>query len=96
MNANLLYQQEQFDLVDCYSDQMIRFLLAITYSPIVPLVIPVTLAGYLLDYWANKWLLLKWSCRPKGGDEKIAMRMLLFLNPAVFCMQSLRSWLSER
>lgn len=45
--------------------------------------IPVTLAGYLLDYWANKWLLLRWSCRPKGGDEKIAMRMLLFLNPAV-------------
>ena len=83
MKANLLHQQEQFDLADCYSDQMIRFLLAITYCPIVPLVIPVTLAGYLVDYWANKWLLLRWSCRPKGVDEKIAMRMLLFLNPAV-------------
>lgn len=25
MNANFLYQQEQFDLADCYSDQMIAF-----------------------------------------------------------------------
>jgi len=81
--ANKLYQQEEFDIADCYSDQMIRFLLALTYAPIVPLVIPVTLLGYLVDYWVNKWLLLRMSCRPKCLDKEILERMLLFLNPAL-------------
>lgn len=81
--ANELYQQEEFDIADCYSDQMIRFLLAMTYAPIVPLVVPVTLLGYLVDYWANKWILLRRSCRPKCLDKEITERMLIFLNPAL-------------
>ena len=81
--ANYYYQNEEIDIADCYSDLMVRFILALAYTPLLPVIVPITILGYLFDYLVNKVVLLRLSCRPKVLSEKITFKMLFFVKPAL-------------
>ena len=81
--ANFYFQKEEIDIADCYSDLLVRFLFTLAYVPLMPLVVPIMLIGYLADYWVNKYVLLRNSCRPKFLNEKIAFKMMFFVKPAI-------------
>lgn len=81
--ANYYYQNEEIDIADCYSDLMVRFILALAYAPLLPVIVPITILGYFFDYLVNKFVLLRLSCRPKLLSEKITYKMLFFVKPAL-------------
>jgi hypothetical protein len=49
---------------------MKTFLLAMFYSPILPIVWPVTVLSLIAEYWVSKYLLLRRHSRPEtmGND----------------------------
>jgi hypothetical protein len=49
---------------------MKTFLLAMYYSPILPIVWPITALSLVAEYWIAKYLLLRRHCRPDnlGND----------------------------
>jgi small-conductance mechanosensitive channel len=81
--ANYYYQNEAIDIADCYSDLLVRFILALAYAPLLPVIVPITILGYLFDYIVNKYVLLRLSCRPKLLSEKITFKMMFFVKPAI-------------
>ena len=81
--ANYYYQNEPIDIADCYSDLLVRFILALAYAPLLPVIVPITILGYLFDYIVNKYVLLRLSCRPKLLSEKITFKMMFFVKPAI-------------
>lgn len=81
--ANLYYQNEEIDIADCYSDLLVRLLLAFAYAPLLPVIVPILILGYLFDYAVNKFVLLRLSCRPKLLGEKIAFKMMFFVKPGI-------------
>ena len=62
---------------------MVKFLLCLAYAPLLPLIVPLLLLGLGLEYWVDKWTLLRQSCRPRVLNEKIAFSMIDFVKPAL-------------
>ena len=81
--ANQIFQNDEVDAAAWYADIMIKFLLCLAYTPLLPLIVPIILLGLVLEYWINKWLLLRHSCRPRLLNEKIAFFMIDFVKPAL-------------
>ena len=81
--ANLIFQNPEADVAAWYADIMIKFLLCLAYTPLLPLIVPIILLGFGLEYWIDKWLLLRRSCRPRLLNEKIAFSMIDFVKPAL-------------
>jgi hypothetical protein len=81
--ANQIFQNNEVDVAAWYADIMIKFLLCLAYTPLLPLIVPIILLGFGLEYWIDKWLLLRQSCRPRLLNEKIAFFMIDFVKPAL-------------
>jgi len=81
--ANRIFQHCEIDVAACYADVMTKFLLCLAYTPLLPLIVPIILLGLGLEYWINKWVLLRQSCRPRFLNGKIAFSMVNFVKLAL-------------
>ena len=82
-SANQIYQNTEADIASWYADIMIKFMLCLAYTPLLPLIVPIILLGFVVEYWIDKWILLRRSCRPRLLNEKIALTMIAFVKPGI-------------
>ncbi len=68
--AHMLMQGTPVDMARRNANIMKTFLLAMYYSPILPIVWPITALSLVAEYWIAKYLLLRRHCRPDnlGND----------------------------
>jgi hypothetical protein len=58
---------------------MTMIMTSIFYSPIIPHAIPIALVGTFIDYWTNKYFLLRRSKMPDMFSELMASFFANFL-----------------
>lgn len=49
------------------------------YSPVLPLLLPLSVINLIIIYWVDKILVLRFYQSPKNYDEKIILRMMRYL-----------------
>jgi hypothetical protein len=64
---------------------------SIFYSPLIPHSIPIALVGTIIDYWTNKYVLLRKSKMPDMFSELMATFFANFL-PYVSFIWSISFW----
>jgi len=64
---------------------------SIFYSPLIPHSIPIALVGTIIDYWTNKYVLLRRSKMPDMFSELMATFFANFL-PYVSFIWSISFW----
>jgi hypothetical protein len=68
--ANELYEGPEFDLSSRTAHIVKTFILCIAYSPLVPIAIPISICGLMIEYWISKYMLLRVHTRPRNyGNE---------------------------
>lgn len=68
--ANELCEGPAFDLSSRTAHIVKTFILCLTYSPIVPVAIPIAICGLIVEYWISKYMLLRIHTRPRiYGNE---------------------------
>lgn len=68
--ANELYEGPEFDLSSRTAHIVKTFILCIAYSPLVPVAIPISICGLIIEYWISKYMLLRVHTRPRNyGNE---------------------------
>ena len=60
------------DAANNISNFMVLIMTCIFYSPIIPLAIPLALAGSIINYWAYKYMLLRVHKMPEMFSEMMA------------------------
>lgn len=55
------------------------YLLAMYFGPIIPLAYPVTAISFFIEYWVNKYVLLRRHSRPEKMGENLNRSMLQFI-----------------
>lgn len=62
---NVLFEGPVLDMAQRYSNLMLLFMLTVFYTPLIPITPLFTGLGALLQYWIEKYMLLKVHCRPE-------------------------------
>lgn len=69
--ANELYEGPELDLSSRTAHIVKTFILCITYSSIVPVAIPISISGLIIEYWISKLMLLRVHTRPRNYGNEI-------------------------
>ena len=77
--ANETFQLPEIHMTIWYSDALTKFMLALMYTPLIPAAAPVFFIGFVLDYWAAKYALLRLAAMPAQLNEMLAMKMVKFV-----------------
>jgi hypothetical protein len=75
--SNMMYEGEELEMADIFSDAANLFLTAALFQPVLPLAMPIAFAGFLITYWLNKYKLLY---RVKRPDEMSDLLPMFFAN----------------
>jgi hypothetical protein len=62
--ANLIFEGPLMDLAKKYADTLKTLTVALAFCPVAPVCLPIALCGMVLDYWTDKYLLLRRYSRP--------------------------------
>jgi hypothetical protein len=62
--ANLVFEGPLMDLAKKYANTLKTLTVALAFSPVAPVCLPIALCGMVLDYWTDKYLLLRRFSRP--------------------------------
>jgi hypothetical protein len=90
--ANSLYEGTVVDAANNISNFMVLIMTCIFYSPIIPLAIPLALAGSFINYWAYKYMLLRNHKMPEMFSDMMAtffanfMPLVLVVWGLAFCI----------
>ena len=57
--------------------------MTLAFTPLIPMVAPISIAGFVFDYWVKKVTLLRLVSRPRELNERIARKMLQFVKVAI-------------
>jgi len=77
--ANETFQLPEIDMAIWYSDALTKFMLALMYTPLIPAAAPVFCAGFVLDYWIAKFILLRLASTPNQLNGALALKMMEFV-----------------
>ena len=74
-----------------YAYLMKTYLLVMMYGPVIPIAYPIAAISYFVEYWVDKYILLRRHCRPKNLGEKLNRTMSRFIPIGVFlnCLGSM-------
>lgn len=70
--CNRTFENTEVDVSTLYVRLLNQLILAFVYFPAIPLGIPITFAGFLLEYIVDKYMLLRVHCRPKSQNSILA------------------------
>jgi hypothetical protein len=76
--ANELFEPPDFDLPEHYANTVLIFWISLFYLFPCPIISLFACGGSFLQYWIEKWLLLKRSKKPKSIGEDIVMMFVNF------------------
>jgi len=93
--ANELMQEPEFDLCQNYSQIQVTILVTVYYCGVLPIILFISLIGLCLNYWVDKYLLLRRSSRPKALSRELPESMISYLNLATFLF-AYHNWSSQR
>lgn len=65
LNLNRLFEGPKLDMANCFSNVANLLLTTIFFHPLLPLSIPIAFCGLVMNYWANKIVLLRRSRTPE-------------------------------
>jgi len=81
--ASQNYELPEFDIAIWYSNELMKFMLVLMYTPLIPVAAPVFLVGFVLDYWLVKFTLLRFASTPGQINEGFAVKMMEFVKIAI-------------
>lgn len=58
---------------------MKSYLLAMTYGPIMPIAYPITAISFVVEYWVDKYILLRRHCRPETIGKYLDSNIIKFI-----------------
>lgn len=70
--CNRTFENTEVDVSSLYVRLLNQLILAFVYFPAIPLGVPITLAGFLVEYLVDKYMLLRVHCRPKSQNSMLA------------------------
>lgn len=70
--ANKLFQGPQMDIATTYAQTGLLFLLVCFYTPIIPILPIIALVGVFIQYWVEKYLLLRRYSVPEAMGATMA------------------------
>lgn len=70
--CNRTFENTEVDIPSRYVRLLNQLILAFVYFPAIPLGVPITLAGFLLEYIVDKYMLIRVHCRPKSQNSMLA------------------------
>ena len=63
---------------------MKSYLLVMVYGSIIPIAFPITLVSFFVEYWIDKYLLLRRNCRPPISGKNLIKIISRFIPVGVF------------
>ena len=83
-DANKLYEGPELDLSYRSAQVVKTYMLCMSYAPIVPVIIPVCIAGLILEYWIVKYKLLRIHKKPRNYGTEIFKDISLWISLGIF------------
>jgi len=77
--ANSLMEDLPINMPNLSAGLMKTFLLSLMYAPVLPFGLVIGFVGTLLQYWVNKYMLLRRHCRPVRLSDELDEVMLQFV-----------------
>ena len=74
-DANDLFEGPQVDMAQRYANVMKTMLVTFFYAPIIPLGFLISIVAIVLEYWMDKYLLLRRHSRPNRLSGDLSMYM---------------------
>lgn len=78
--ANALFEGPQVDMAQRSAVLMKTYLLTLFYAPVLPIAYPIGLIALILQYWAEKYMLLRVHSRPEVLSHELDETMLSFIS----------------
>lgn len=78
--ANVLFEGPQIDMAQRSAVLMKTYLLTLFYAPVLPIAYPIGLIALILQYWAEKYMLLRVHSRPEPLSHELDETMLSFIS----------------
>lgn len=79
LHAKRAFEPDSPDNPQRYAAAINSFVCCLFYMPLIPLLPFICLGGLLLQYWVDKFLLLRWQKRPRHQNSHMAIWSLKFL-----------------
>uniref|UniRef100_A0A0G4HT77 CSC1/OSCA1-like 7TM region domain-containing protein n=1 Tax=Chromera velia CCMP2878 TaxID=1169474 RepID=A0A0G4HT77_9ALVE len=73
---NALHEGPDFRAPFRYSNALKHFIVAVLYLPLVPLGVIISFPGLILQFWSDKWFLLRECKRPYNQSSRMAHQAL--------------------
>lgn len=93
------FQPTEMDMLRRYAYVVRTFVCCLCYSPLLPIAAPLGIGGIIIQYWVDKYLLLRWApapANPQSGDQArhclLFLRVAALLYPAAAWMFLFPSW----
>lgn len=83
-DANKLYEGPELDLSYRSAQVVKTYMLCMSYAPIVPIIIPICIAGLILEYWIVKYKLLRIHKKPRNYGNEIFKDISLWISFGIF------------
>jgi hypothetical protein len=81
--ANLLWEEPQVDMPQRYANSFKTLIVTLSYAPILPLGILISIVGIIVQYWVDKMLLIKRHSRPARLSGALADAMVRIIPFAI-------------
>ena len=78
--ANALFEGLPIDMAQRSAVLMKTYLLTLFYAPVLPIAYPIGLIALILQYWAEKYMLLRVHSRPEVLSHELDETMLSFIS----------------
>lgn len=81
--ANLLWEEPQVDMAQRYANTMKTLIVTLSYAPILPLGVLISIVGIIVQYWVDKMLLIKRHSRPARLSGALSAAMVRIIPFAI-------------
>jgi len=78
--ANSLFEGPPIDMAQRSAVLMKTYLLTLFYTPILPIAYPIAIVALVLQYWSEKYMLLRVHSRPEVLSHELDESMLAFIS----------------
>lgn len=83
-DANRLYEGPELDLSHRSAQIVKTYMLCVSYSPLLPIVIPICMAGLIIEHWICKYKLLRIHKKPRNYGNEIFKNVSLWISLGIF------------
>lgn len=83
VEANEIWENPPIDMGQRYTNFMKTYLIILIMSPIFPLGMPIGFISMILQYWTDKYLLLRRHCKPPNLGKGLSNNLMNWLSLAI-------------